>query len=85
LQLIDALLHVRSRKVTLALTINPPVMRDQWLRAILFSRNEVGQRPAVELVTLALPRPALGTIDHGYGNFTTFAEPIHNLHHSSRS
>ena len=25
----------------------------------------MGQRPAVELVTLALPRPALGTIDHG--------------------
>jgi hypothetical protein len=27
-----------------ALTINRLVMRDQWLRAILFLRNEVGQR-----------------------------------------
>jgi hypothetical protein len=29
----------------------------------------------VELMTLALPRPALGTIDHGKGKLITFAFP----------
>jgi hypothetical protein len=43
--------------------------------SIAGGRNEVGQRPAVELVTLALPRPALGAIDHGKGELITFASP----------
>jgi hypothetical protein len=39
----------------------------------------VGQRLAVELVTLALPRPALGTIDHGKGKLINFCFSVQCL------
>jgi hypothetical protein len=39
--------------------------RDQW-------QLKWASASAVELVTLALPRPALGTIDHGKGKLINF-------------
>ena len=48
-----------------ALAINPAQrMKDQWLTAILFSRNEVGQRRSV--TTLALHHDRTCPSGHGY-------------------
>jgi hypothetical protein len=54
-------------------------MKGQWLTAILFSRNEVGQTEACQPTSLAPPRPnELALPGHGDGKLTTFAGLISN-------